>query len=244
MTITDEILSAYLDGELPPADTARVEAAINADPALAARLKRLETATRRFADAVREIDRTPTPASVEALLKPSADNVVQFRRPKRETPKWIVPAAMAASLAAIVFVGGNLGRAPGVGGGAFAVAAGPVDPRSGLHRALERTPSAEAFSARGGTIRPVATFRIVDGSLCREFIAEGESHAARAVACRGDRQWTVKIAAEDAAPASGGYQTASGPASAINAFVDDAIVGDALSRDEETALIEGGWNAN
>jgi hypothetical protein len=30
------------------------------------------------------------PASVETLLKPKADNVVQFRKPKCEAPKWLV----------------------------------------------------------------------------------------------------------------------------------------------------------
>lgn len=239
MTITDETLSAYLDGELGPDEALKVEAALKADPALVLRLRTLEAATRRFADAVRAGDAAPMPAGVEALLKPKADNVVQFRRAKRETPKWLVPAAIAATLAAIVFAGGDLGRTPGVDEDAFVVAAGPVDPRSALHRALDKTPSAEAFSTKRATVRPVATFRIADGGLCREFLASGASNV-RAVACRNDRQWTVKIAAEETAP-GGDYRPASGPASAINAFVDSAIVGDPLGAENERALIASGW---
>jgi hypothetical protein len=242
MTITDDMLSAYLDGELSPADAAMVKAAVEADPALAQRLKSLKAATRRFTAVVRGIDAEPMPASVEALLNAKTDNVVQFRRPKRETPKWAVPAAMAASLVAIVVATGNLGRMPGLDAGDLIVAAGPVDPHSDLHRALEKTPSATDFAVRGGSVRPVATFRVADGALCREFVALSDAHAARAVACRGDRQWTVKIAAEEAA-AGGGYQPASGPASAINAFVNSAIAGDALGPDEESALIKGGWRS-
>lgn len=241
MTITDEILSAFLDGELGPLEAAEVEAAIKADPALASRLKSLEAATRHFAEAVRAIDDAPMPASVEALLRPKADNVVQFKKPRRGAPKWLIPAALAATLAAIVVAGGDLGRTPGVDAGAFAVAAGPVDPKSGLHRALEQSPSAEEHTVRGGSVRPVATFRIAGGALCREFVAIINSNAARAVACRGDRQWTVKIAAEDDSAAGGGYQPASGPAGAISAYVDEAIAGDALGVDEESALIKAGW---
>lgn len=243
MPITDEMLSAYLDGELGPVESSQVEAALKADPALALRLQTLEAATRRFVDAIRAADNEPMPASVEALLRPKADNVVQFKQAKREAPKWLVPAAMAATLAAIILAGGNFGRAPGVDGGAFAVAAGPVDPRSSLHRALEKTPSAEEAAVNGGSIKPVATFHLADGGLCREFIAVSGAYAARAVACRGDRQWTVKIAAEEAAPANGGYQTASGPASAISDYVDGAIAGDALGVEEESALIKGDWKA-
>lgn len=241
MTITDETLSAFLDGELGPLEAAAVEAAIKADPALALRLKSLEAATRQFADAVRAIDGAPMPISVETLLKSKADNVVQFKKRRPEAPKWLVPAAMAATLAAIVVAGGILGRTPGVDAGAFAVAAGPVDPRSVLHRALEQSPSAEDYSARGGSVRLVATFRIAGGALCREFVAVANSTAARAVACRGDRRWTVKIAAEDSSAAGGGYQPASGPAGAISAYVDGAIRGDALGPDEESALIKAGW---
>ncbi len=243
MTITDETLSAFLDGELSAAEAATVEAAIKADPALAGRLRTLEDATRRFAAAVRDIDRAPLPAGVEALLTPKTDNVVQFRKPRREAPKWVVPAAMAATLAAIVFAGGDLGRTPGAEDGRFAVATGPVDRRSALHRALDTTPSAAEFAIKGGAVRPVATFRVADGSLCREFVAQSGDHAARAVACRDDRQWTVKIAATEAANA-GGYQTASGPASAVNAYVDGAIAGDALGADEESGLIKGGWKTD
>jgi hypothetical protein len=119
---------------------------------------------------------------------------------------------------------------------------GPVDQASALHRALDRTPSAEAIKNGETIVRLVATFRVAGGGFCREFVASVEEGAVRAVACRDDRQWTVKIAATEAASA-GGYQTASGPAAAIGAYVDGAIEGDPLGPDEERALIGAKWRA-
>ncbi len=240
MTITDDMLSAYLDGELSPEERARVAAALAADPALAARLEALDAATRRFADAICETDAAPMPAGVEDLLRPKADNVVSFRPRKREQPKWAAPAAMAASLLALVVAAGVFSNGPGGANESLLIAAGPVDRASALHRALDRTPSAENAAIGKARISPVATFRIASGDLCREFVASQDKDAVRAVACREDRQWTVKIAATEAAIA-GGYQPASGPAAAISAYVDSAIEGDALGPDKERALIDAKW---
>ncbi len=241
MTITDETLSAFLDGELSDEDRAQVEAAIAADPALKARVSALDAATRRFAEAIREADKDPMPAGVEDLLRPKTDNVVAFKPRKKEQPKWATPAAIAATLLAIVVAAGLFGAGPG-GDDRVMIAAGPIDKASPLHRALDRTASAESAQIGLSRIRPVATFRVAGGALCREFLADDDKGAVRAVACREDRQWTVKIAATEAANA-GGYRTASGPAAAIGAFVDAAIEGDALGLDEERALIDAKWRA-
>lgn len=83
MTITWESLNAYVDGELSPDAAARVAASIAADRTLAARvatLTRLRAATRRLA----------APARVER---------------KRLRLNWR-PVALAASLAAVLAVGG------------------------------------------------------------------------------------------------------------------------------------------
>ncbi len=241
MTITDETLSAFLDGELSGEERAEVEAAIAADPALQARLSALDAATRRFAEAIREADKEPMPAGVEDLLRPKTDNVVAFKPRKKEQPKWAAQAAIAASLLALVVAAALFGDGPG-GGERVLIAAGPVDKASPLHRALDRTASADSAQVGRSSIRPVATFRIAGGAICREFVATQGEGAVRAVACREDRQWTVKIAATEAANA-GGYQPPSGPAAAISAFVDAAIEGDALGPDEERALIDAKWRA-
>lgn len=239
MTIPDEKLSAFLDGELGPAEAAEIEAAAKADPALGSRLDALDAATRRFAAAIGAIDDAPAPASVEALLRPKPDNVVAFRKPKRDAPGWRAPAAIAASLLAIVVAVGLFGAQPG-GGERMRVATGPVERTSPLHRALDRTPGAEWTEIGKARVSPVATFRIAGGAPCREFIATEERRAVRAVACRDDRQWTIKIAAEEAAPGAG-YQPASAAGAAIGAFIDGAIEGDALGPDDERALIAAKW---
>lgn len=240
MTIPDERLSAFLDGELGGAEAEEIEAAVKADPALGARLEALEAATRRFAAAIGAIDAAPLPASVETLLRPKPDNVVAFRKPKRETPGWRAPAAIAASLLAIVVAAGLFGARPGAGPGPLLIAAGPVERASPLHRALDRTPGAEWAKIGKARVSPVVTFRVAGGAPCREFIVTEERRAVRAIACRDDRQWTIKIAAEESFHGAG-YQPASAPGAAIGAFIDSAIEGDALGPDEERALIAAKW---
>jgi anti-sigma factor RsiW len=242
MIVDDETLSAYLDGELSPAERARVEAALAADPALRQRLAALEAATLSFAESIRAVDRAPAPAHVEALLRSQADNVVAFRPKPRAAAKWLAPAAAAAMLAAFVAIGWRFGPVPGATRDEFAVAMGPVGRGGALHRILESTPSAQTARIGAAQVSPVATFRIASGAPCREFLVSAAGGAARAVACRDDRQWTVKIAAEES-PSTAGYQPASGPSLAISAYIDDAMEGDALGAAEERTLIAAKWRA-
>lgn len=91
MKITDHELQAYVDGELAPADAARVEAACAAEPELAARLdheRRLRDRVRGAFDGV--IDE-PVPDRLAALLRSSADEDASVSAgvislPRRATP--------------------------------------------------------------------------------------------------------------------------------------------------------------
>lgn len=69
MNITDHELQAYVDGELAPADAARVQAACAADPELAARLAREQRVRERVRGAFNGVLDEPVPDRLAALLR-------------------------------------------------------------------------------------------------------------------------------------------------------------------------------
>jgi anti-sigma factor RsiW len=108
--VDDVMLMAYADGELDAATARQIEAAIAADPALAARVRlfRESAALLRgaFGDALHE----EVPERLRAAVQPAkasaeASNVVSLsaRRPARQIVAW----AVAASFAALVLGGGG-----------------------------------------------------------------------------------------------------------------------------------------
>ncbi|MFP5330263.1 MAG: anti-sigma factor family protein, partial [Alphaproteobacteria bacterium] len=126
----DDRLMAFLDGELDEAGRAEVEAAIAADPALAARLE----AQRRLRDRLRAhygpVADEPVPDRLRSLIE---TNVVPFRPPHRAArPAWQLPAAIAASL-----VLGILGGRILPGGGPVALDDGRLEARGALAAALQ-----------------------------------------------------------------------------------------------------------
>lgn len=68
--ITNEMLSAYIDGELAPEEMERVARAIAADELLAARLVQFRRVDRLLTEFSSAIDAQPLPPAVLALLEP------------------------------------------------------------------------------------------------------------------------------------------------------------------------------
>ena len=68
--ITNDMLSAYIDGELAPEEMERVARAIAADELLAARLEQFRRVDRLLTEFSSAIDAQPLPPAVLALLEP------------------------------------------------------------------------------------------------------------------------------------------------------------------------------
>lgn len=127
--ITDEAVTAYLDGEASAAEFRAVEAAMAADPAFAARVRGLALQD----DAVRQafnrlLDRPASPALVQAARR---DNVIPF--PGRRA--WIgsAIAAQAAVLVGAVVLIHPVPAPPAANGpGYVALAAPPETLRANL----------------------------------------------------------------------------------------------------------------
>lgn len=234
----DEQLMAYADGELAAAEHAAVEAAVAADPALAARVERFRAGRRLLKQRFDAVAEAPVPQALLDLLQAPAarDKVVPLRprasapaaaAPRRTRPVW--PMALAASLLLALGLagGGWLLRGPG------AVAADP------LVAVLEQSPSGELRRAGEEEFLVLASLASADGRWCREY-ERGPAGGAmqRGLACRdADGGWQQE-AVPPAAPVAGdgGYQLAGAgddPAAAPGARRLDAA--------EEAARIAAGW---
>lgn len=243
MTITDEQLSAFLDGELPAEDLKRIAAAIDADAALRKRAEALAAPDTLIKKAYSAIDDAPMPAAVTALLaEPAADNVVASAPRTASPARWTMPLAASIALSAGIALGMFM-SSPARMTPTGAQLAGAINPGDPLHAALDATPSGESVALPGArTASFVLSFKSHDGDYCREFIVDGETDSSRALACREDGRWSVKLAAVEA-KGDGGYATAaSGVSAAFDAGAEALGAGDPLDRAREDALLQSGWS--
>jgi len=239
---TDEQISAFLDGELNQAETEALALAVERDPALAARVERLGSATRAYISAVAAIDQHPMPDGVKKILAaPPTAKVIPFRA--KVGALLTEHRAIAASLlcaAAVWGVSSNLG---GQSGNAWQTAPdGLIVASSPLHRALETGAASEPIQvAANVTATPRLTFASDEGGYCRQFDVSSPAGATSAIACREDGQWRTQVAVFGRA-GGGDYQTAAGGKSpALEAFIDQHISGAPLNAAEESKVVSEHW---
>ena len=264
MIISDQRLSAFMDGELPAEDHAEIEKLLETDSELQERLQRFQGADEIAVSMIKEIDEAPMPAAVTALLSPSMSSA-----PSQPTPpeRWrnkrpgglfqrpvsfskLAPIALAASL--LLMIGLLVGRhslsfvAPPLNSNI--VVAEAIAPDSLLFQALENTPSSIPVSDdKGASITPLLTFQTAQGSWCREIIIAdgGEPQRAapmRALACKdgsgkNGSDWQLEIAMVDAM-ANGAIPSSLGdyrPATSAGPTEFDAYINDKISGDPLSA---------
>lgn len=257
---TDAQLAAFLDGTLDDdALIERLEAAINADPALADRVAALagdDPVANAVRDAFASVLDAPVPERLTQIVAAPEAEVIDLAaaRAKRSVPvaandaalgsgwRWPQFAAMAASLALGVMIGGPLLTGGGAGGDAGPSGGSLVLASADLNAMLDIAPSGQKVDlAALGTGEVVLTFRNADGQLCRQFMLEGAGGATSdALACAsgaGDA-WQVEAYGRRAAPV-GEMKLASGDAAAgVVAAVDEMIAGDVLVGADELAELK------
>lgn len=267
----DETLMAYVDGALPDREMQRINAMVQADPQLRARLLPFELTRARLPDLISSALASPMPDRlVQTVLHApmgGARAKVQASRASRpplisrlaaallpEMPAFAGTFALVASVALIASAGFVAGKLLPTAGGAppkaeadqEAIAAGA------LHEALERIASGSRFESGLTQVIPVLTVRDHAGRFCRQYTlqrADGEPVAG--FACRnGEGHWSIAFHAPSAqatADTGGGgdasaYQPASGEgARSIDQFIDKASRGDVLTGHDEAELISKGW---
>lgn len=245
MSITDEQLMAYTDGELAPAEAAEVERALAEDEGLATKAAALADgrtlAKRAFGTA------SPVPDRLTAAIRAMAEadavrrqaaaptaQVIDLASRRRTVPFWQLPIAASVALAVGVF-GGWLGKPQGDAMSGLAIAA--IDDAA-LVEALATTKSGEQIGIGGDTeFSAIATFRDGSGQLCREFEHNDvESGTVVAVACREDDAWAIRFAVAAAATDAEGYTPASSLAT-LDAWLSATEAGAPLSDEEEEAAL-------
>ena len=247
MSWSDDRLSAYLDGELPPEEMAQLARDLASDKALAARLERLAAANQIFLAAASGIDAAPLPGRTRALLageeKEKSARVIAFR-PRRIAAFAMEHRAIAAGLICAAAVYGlSVSTLPGQGSGIPATS-GVIAANSPLHQVLEETASGATVQlAGGGAVRPQLTFLTANGAYCRQYALTSAGGDVEGIACRGEEGWRLQVASFASGRAGpDDYQAAaSGRSAALEAFIDANISGAPLNVEGETALLARGW---
>lgn len=230
MTRPDDLqLMAYADGELPPEETATVEAWLARDPQARATVAAYRESATLVRAAFQSGSEAELPPALEAAVRRAgaADKVVPFRRPSpgRWLPSTRQLLPLAASLALIAAIGGLwLGReAPG----------------DSLSVALATVPAgAEASIEDGTSLRLRATFQLADGRWCREFERIDAATEAEGVACRGSgSDWRIELLAPALAALPDGSYAPAGGDGPLEVWRDQAGAGEPVDATSEARLL-------
>lgn len=259
--LPDELLMAYVDGELPPSEAERIADRLAVDPEARARADMFAQTHALVGQAFASVARDPVPerllvaargqrtsttaapAASSALPAERAANVMPFppRAAATGGPRWR-PLALAASIAALLaggvgYLAGQAGVAPrGSGALAFDLAA-PI-----VLAAMASMPDGTSRDVERLTLTLTGTYRMNDGRLCRTFDASAAALPERslALACHEGAAWRLTALFPVDAADPNALRPA-GASNALDAVLDAGGAGEALSRSEVDRLIGTGW---
>lgn len=239
MSVTQEQLMAYADGELAGVEKALVEAALAEDADKRAAVERHRVMRAKLSGAFAPVLDEPVPQRlVDAVRAPApAEKVVDLAaaREKRASSGWGRRewGAMAACLMVGVLFGGGALRTPEP---IMRATVNGFEARGSLAQALDSKLAADA----GGAVRIGLTFRDDTGAPCRTFAAG--SGAVSGLACRDGERWRVEMAVAGERQAPTQFRTAAvDTPAAVLALVEDKIDGAAFDARQEKSARDGGW---
>jgi hypothetical protein len=223
--LNDDLISAYLDGELDAERRAMVESHLRTDRGAAARFKRMQGAD-ALLKAAFPPKQAPQDDPLAAMILSGSGQQTQTRS------RW---ATRVAALAAAVVLGIVFGRLVPGGQDAsslYALSAQEV-------RFLDTQLSGQSTQTAAGLLQMTLSVRGEDGVFCREYRVSNEAQSTDVLACRnGANGWQMAAAA--VAQDADGY-TPAGSASVLDGAIATLGPTEALDADQERALIERGW---
>ena len=224
--VSDEMLMAFVDGELEAQAFENVARSVAADPALARRADEFRSARDAAREAFGPIMAEPVPERlVDAIMQRTAGDHAAAHRPG--LMRSALP--LAASVALAAGLGGYLL------GQAVAPDAAPLLGGPALAQAVGSTPAGEQrtvrIAGRDVGVTALADYT-VDGGICRIFEAvPAASEATRGIGCRFGETWHVNIAV--ALPDGNGFTPASsGGVASLDAYLDALGAESPLGPDE------------
>jgi len=250
VSVPDETLMAYADGEVDAATRAVIEAAMRDDPEIRRRIDEHRALRAAMQGAFSDVLDEPVPQRLIDAARghnaAPAANVVDLARARRgvgDAPgrrrTW-QPAAMAAS----VLLGAALGYLGWHSSNTWVKinSNGELVAGAGLAGVLSNQLSEDRSAG------PVAitglSFRAKTGDFCRTFSLTG-ANASSGLACRQGDGWKIKLLEQSpsAANSSNFRPAASGIAPAVRAVVEESIDGEPLDQAGEIAARKQGWAA-
>lgn len=246
MTLSDEVLMAYADGELDETTRAAVETAMSTDPEIERRIAQHQALRRRLRSAFDPVLDEPVPLHLIDLARnarasspaPKSSQVRSLplrSATRRSLPWW---AALAASLLIGILAGRFAFR---TGGPGFITTHDGRMMASGLlASALTRQLASQQQAAQ--PVQIGVSFRSRSGEYCRTFTTHTPSLAG--LACHTADGWRLQVLSgtEEQPLAAGGYrQAASSMPAALVGAVSARISGEPLDARAEAAARSRDW---
>ncbi len=241
MTIDDETLMAYVDGELHDLERARVDRASVGDASVRQRLNQQFKLREALAARYDPIMQEQLPDKLVALLSlPSADNapsdtLLRLDVGRGRGLRWVRQnyMAIAAALVAGVFAGQLLpreARGPVIMDGQAMLASGEIA------GALET--QLASIQAPNSPVRIGVSFRGEGGEFCRTF----EAPELAGLACREDADWQLMVTAPGrAATPTGSYLQAVSGSTLVMQAAQSLMTANPLDAAAERAARDAGW---
>lgn len=232
LKLNDELLCAYMDGELDEKTHAQVERALTDDIGARVRLERMLAADERL--------KAEIPLRAADPSDPLAQHILtgEAIRPRTAAARWTKTlGALAAGIGGVV-VGFVLA---GVQQRSSIAALVPPSSNELLLSALEHAESGKVIGDGDKSAQVMLTFVADDGRYCRAFRSRDINGAAEGLACRDGEHWRL-VAWDGTAAVEGGFHTA-GSSELLDDIMDRLGSGSALERSEERALVERSWAA-
>ncbi|MDZ4776440.1 MAG: anti-sigma factor [Alphaproteobacteria bacterium] len=239
MSVTQEQLMAYADGELAGMEKALVEAELATDADARATVERHRATRAKLSGAFAPILDEPVPQRLVDAVRPAPKtetaNVVDIAAARAKKFGWTRRewGAMAACLMVGILFGGVALRKPDP---MMVASNGALVANGALDRALDTQLASDA----GTSVRIGLTFRGEAGEACRTYSYEGGGVSG--LACREGETWRVQMAVASEPRAPSQFRTASVETPpALLALVEEKIAGETLDAAQEKAARDSGW---
>jgi len=250
VNVSDEMLMAYVDGELDDAARAAVEAAVAADPVLARRVVQQQALSEKLRATFDRVLAEPVPERLIDTARSAPMGGAQVadlgaRRAARADARerrWALPqwAAMAASLVLGVFVGWAWLSGPDQRSEMLATREGRLVAEGELAQALDQQLASQRTAE--ASVQVGVSFRDQANDYCRTFVLRD---GVAGLACHKDLAWQVRALAQGSEARGGesGQMRMAGVSlpPAIVMAIQGSIAGEPLDADAEAAAQRAGW---